>query len=175
MINVREPTRRDIHPRKVLPPTQLCICQLASNESYSHRCRAMRPYFLRMERFQAPRVETMKIQLGHTDLSYDRPTRLAEARCSDERSSRSSKSWRRSWNTEQREIPRGHLVNAFLATMRKRSIALDALAYGLNPIGISSEQKAPATCEKVTVGEIGDPERRPWNLENLRGSWVPEN
>lgn len=116
-------------------------------------------------------VETAKIQLSHTVLNCDRLVRLAEARCTDDSSSRSSKSWRRSWNTEQR-VPHGHLVNAFLATTRKRSIALGALAYGLNPIGISSEQKAPATCEKVTVGEIGDPEGWPWSLKDLHWSWL---
>lgn len=52
---------------------------------------------------------------------------------------------------------RDSLVTAFLATMKKRSVCTWCkLAYGLNPIGISSEQKALADLRESNGGKIGD-------------------
>lgn len=52
---------------------------------------------------------------------------------------------------------RDSLVSVFLATMRKRSdCTWCKFAYSLNPIGISSEQKAPTDLRESNGGKIGD-------------------
>lgn len=157
---------RDIHLRKALSPTHYA----RASSRYTKFIRVIIvtwPYFLGTGGAvpsSLRRNNRMEIQFGQSSLDYDQPAHFAELRWANS-SPRSSKSPRRSWNTEQRLSRQ----SVFLATTWKRSVCTwYKLAYSLNPIGILSEQKAFANLRESNGGGIGDP-HRPWSFENLHG------
>lgn len=161
-MNVREPTARPTRhsPSKSAVAHALCTRQFALNESYS------RPYFLHGNRWNGSELTTPKQPNGNPAWSHFEFLTTINRRASRNRNESTTVLHARLNRRDGPGTLSGDslaardcsLVNAFLATTRKRSVCTWCkLAYSLNPIGISSEQKAPADLRESNGGGIGDP------------------